>query len=75
VTQSEITDKLRATFGEKLGAWCESNSENAYQRRMGSYLEIAEPSAIRELAFFLRDEPALAFNSLLLISSLDNGDG
>jgi NADH-quinone oxidoreductase subunit C len=75
VSHSEIIEQLRTVFGEKLGAWRESNSENAYQRRMGSYLEIAEPSAIRDIAFFLRDEPSLAFDSLLLISSLDNGDG
>ena len=75
VTQFAIVELLRITFGDKLGAWRESNSENAYQRRMGSYLEIAEPSAIRDLAFFLRDEPSLAFDSLLLISSLDNANG
>lgn len=75
MTHSEIVEKLRTSFGDKLGAWRESPAENAYQRRMGSYLEIAEPSAIRILAFFLRDEPALAFDHLLLISSLDNGDG
>ncbi|MFI5202067.1 MAG: NADH-quinone oxidoreductase subunit C [Candidatus Kapaibacterium sp.] len=75
MTQPEIVELLRTTFGDKLGAWRESNSENAYQRQMGSYLEIAEPSALRELAFFLRDEPKLSFDSLLLISSLDNGNG
>jgi NADH-quinone oxidoreductase subunit C len=50
-------------------------SDNAYQHRMGSYLEIADPSAIRDLAFFLRDENDLAFDTLMLLSSLDNGDG
>jgi NADH-quinone oxidoreductase subunit C len=75
MNQKGIVEQLRSAFGDTLGAWRESNSENAYQRRMGSYLEIAEPSAIRDLAFFLRDEPALSFDSLLLISSLDNGDG
>ncbi len=73
--QLNIIDALRATFGETFGAWHESNSENAYQRRMGSFLEIAEPSTIRDLAFFLRDKRELDFDSLLLISSLDNGDG
>jgi NADH-quinone oxidoreductase subunit C len=73
--QSDIVEILRAVFGGAIGAWRESNSENAYQRRMGSFLEIAEPSSVRDLAFFLRDEPELAFDSLLLISSLDNGDG
>ncbi len=75
MTPTEIIEKLHAAFGDKIGAWRESNSENAYQRRMGSFLEIAETSILRDLAFFVRDDPSLAFNSLLLISSLDNGDG
>ena len=75
MTQPEIIDILRATFGEKIGAWREMKSENAYQLRMGSYLEIAEPTIIRDLAFFLRDEPSLVFDTLMLLSSLDNGDG
>jgi NADH-quinone oxidoreductase subunit C len=69
-----IIEKLRGRFGESIGAWHQSNSENAYQRRMGSFLEIAEPSAMRDIAFFLRDEPSLVFDSLLLLSSLDNGN-
>ncbi len=73
--QSDIIEKLRDVFGDAIGSWNESNSENAYQRRMGSFLEVANPSTVRDLAFFLRDEPSLAFDSLLLISSLDNGDG
>ncbi len=72
---TEIIAKLYSSFGEVFGSWHESNSENAYQRRMGSYLEVANPSTIRDLAFFLRDEPELAFDSLLLISSVDNGNG
>ena len=75
MNQSEIVEIIRAVFGDKLGAWHESNSENAYQRRTGSYFEIAESSSIREIAFYLRDDPSLAFDRLSLISSLDNGDG
>ncbi len=75
MTPSEIIETLRSAFGDTLGAWRESPGENAYQRRMGSYLEIAEPAVLRDLAFFLRDEPKLSFDSLLLISSLDNGNG
>jgi NADH-quinone oxidoreductase subunit C len=75
MTQPEIIDRLRATFGEKLGAWREMKSENAYHLRMGSYLEIVDSSFIRDLAFFLRDESDLAFDTLMLLSSLDNGDG
>jgi NADH-quinone oxidoreductase subunit C len=75
MTSSEIIAILHSSFGEGLGTWHESNSENAYQRRTDSYLEVTEPSTIRDLAFFLRDERSLDFDSLLLISSLDNGDG
>jgi len=75
MTQFEIIEMLRTAFGDKIGAWREMKSENAYQQRMGWYLEIAEPSVIRDLAFFLRDEPSLAFDTLMLLSSLDNGDG
>lgn len=73
--QEGIIELLRGAFGEKIGMWRTSISENAYQRRMGSFLEIADSSALREIAFSLRDDPSLDFNSLLLISSVDNGDG
>jgi NADH-quinone oxidoreductase subunit C len=75
MTPSEIISILHSSFGEAIGTWHESNSENAYQKRMGSYFEIGEPSALRDLAFFLRDERTLFFDSLLLISSVDNGNG
>jgi len=75
VSPSEIIERLRSAFGEALGAWREMPAENMYQRRMGSYLEIVRSSTIRDIAFFLRDEPDLEFDSLLLLSSLDNGDG
>jgi NADH-quinone oxidoreductase subunit C len=72
---SDIVAAIHSSFGEGIGTWHKSNSENAYQRRMGSYLEVADSSTIRDLAFFLRDERALFFDSLLLISSVDNGNG
>src|SRR5580698_644107 len=75
MTKQEIIERLRSAFGEKLGALREMKSDNAFQQRMGSYLDIAEPSIIRDLAFFLRDESDLAFDTLMLLSSLDNGDG
>ncbi len=75
MTQPEIIERLRITFGESLGAWRASNSDNPYQQRMGSYLEVANVAVLRNLAFFLRDDPVLSFDSLLLISSVDNGDG
>src|SRR5437763_1159236 len=73
MTQLEIIESLRTRFGDALGAWREMNDGSVYQQRTGSYLEIADASVIRELAFHLRDE--LDFNNLILISSLDNNDG
>jgi NADH-quinone oxidoreductase subunit C len=75
MTQFEIVEKLRSNFGDKVGAWREMTGGGEYQRRMGSYLEIAAPSSLLDIAFYLRDETELEFNALLLISSLDNGDG
>src|ERR1044071_9026019 len=73
MTQLEVLDSLRTHFGDALGPWREMKEGTAYVARTGSYLEIANASVIRDLAFFLRDE--LDFNNLILISSLDNGDG
>jgi NADH-quinone oxidoreductase subunit C len=75
MTQQEIVERLRANFGKALGEWREMRSENEYQRRTGSYLGISDPTSLQEIAFFLRDEKDLDFNSLLLISSVDNGNG
>ena len=75
MTQEEIVAKLRASFGDAIGAWRESQGENAYQRRMGAQLAIIDPKALIEIAFFLRDDKEFDINNLLLISSVDNGDG
>lgn len=68
-----FVEAIRSRFGDAIGEWNESKSENAYQQRMGSFLEIVDPSTLRELAFFLRDD--LQFDNLILISSVDNGNG
>ncbi len=73
--QLGIIERLQSAFGETLGVWHASNSESAYARRMGSFFQVSDPARLLELAFFLRDEPALAFDSLLLLSSVDHGDG
>ena len=73
MTQLEVLDSLRTHFGDALGPWREMKEGTAYVARTGSYLEIANASVIRDLAFFLRDE--LDFNNLILISSLDDNDG
>ncbi|MDP4199521.1 MAG: NADH-quinone oxidoreductase subunit C [Bacteroidota bacterium] len=75
MTQQEIVEHLRSTFGGTLGAWREMAEGGNYQRRSGSYLEIVDVRILRDLAFYLRDEPGLDFNNLMLLSSLDNGDG
>ncbi|HWF43509.1 MAG TPA: NADH-quinone oxidoreductase subunit C [Candidatus Kapabacteria bacterium] len=75
MTQQQIVEQLRATFPDKLGTWIEMTNGSEYQRRIGSYLEIASPEIVKELCLYLRDAKELAFNSLLLISTLDNGDG
>jgi NADH-quinone oxidoreductase subunit C len=68
-----MVEKICAAFGSTIGAWQESKSENLYQRKLGSFLEITDRSILRELAFFLRDD--LSFDHLILISSVDNGNG
>ena len=75
MTQQEIIEQLRATFPGKLGDWVTMVGGNPYQLRMGSYLQIADAQVIGELCMYLRDEKELAFDSLLLLSSVDNGDG
>ena len=75
MTQQEIIERLRAAFSDKVGEWIEMANGGEYQRRMGSYLQVADPQIIRWLCLYLRDEKDLGFNSLLLLSSTDNGDG
>lgn len=75
MTQPEIVERLRSVFGDSIGAWREMTEGSEYQKRMGSFLEITDASILRDLAFYLRDEPSLRFDHLLLISALDNADG
>ncbi len=75
MTHSEIIVLLRSRFGDAIGQWHDMSSDNAYQRQMGSYLDVTEPGVIQKLAFFLRDEKGLEFNNLILLSTLDNSDG
>lgn len=75
MSQSEIIERLRARFGNALGAWREMNEGSEYQRRMGSYLEILAPQSLVDICLFLRDDSELQFDSLLLLSSFDNAGG
>src|SRR5438552_3896257 len=73
MTNTEIYDKLKSAFGEKIGEWHEQLGSD-YMKRTSSYADVADTSYIRDICLYLRDEPDLAFDSLLLLSSLDNGD-
>ncbi len=74
MSQHSIIERLRGKFGDAIGAWREMAEGSEYQRRMGSYLEILAPQSLLDICFFLRDESELQFDSLLLISSVDNAD-
>jgi NADH-quinone oxidoreductase subunit C len=73
MTNTEIYEKLRSAFGEKIGDWHEQTGSD-YMKRMSSYADVSDPGYIRDVCLFLRDEPEMEFDSLLLLSSLDNGD-
>jgi NADH-quinone oxidoreductase subunit C len=75
MSAEEIVRRLRDQFTDAIGEWKEMKSGSVYQQRNGSYLNIIQANAVEEIAFFLRDEPDLDFNSLLLLSTLDNADG
>jgi len=73
MTNTEIYDKLKAAFGDKIGDWHEQTGSE-YMKKTSSYADVADTGYIRDVCLFLRDEPELEFDSLLLLSSLDNGD-
>jgi NADH-quinone oxidoreductase subunit C len=73
MTAAEIVEKLSANFYQKVGEWHEMKA-SPYMTRMGSYMDVTDASFIRDICLFLRDEPDLVFNNLMLLSSLDNGD-
>ena len=73
MTNTEIYDKLKSAFGEKIGEWHEQTGSE-YMKRMASYADVADPGYIRDICLYLRDEPELGFDSLLLLSASDNND-
>ncbi|MEI8133790.1 MAG: NADH-quinone oxidoreductase subunit C [bacterium] len=73
MTNTEIYDKLKGAFGEKIGEWHEQTGSE-YMKRMSSYADVTDAGYIRDVCLYLRDEPTLGFDSLLLLSSVDNGD-
>jgi NADH-quinone oxidoreductase subunit C len=74
MTNKEIYDNVKAAFGEKIGEWHEQTGSE-YMKRMSSYADVADSGYIRDICLYLRDESELGFDSLLNLSSLDNGDG
>jgi NADH-quinone oxidoreductase subunit C len=75
MTPREIGELLRDRLGDAMGQWKENSVGSEYFRTSGSSLELSDASKLLDLAFLLRDDPDLDFNSLQLISSLDNADG
>src|SRR5687768_12138003 len=73
MTHQEILEKLQASFAGKIGEFHEMKA-SPYQARMGSYVDITDISFLRDVCLYLRDENGLEFDSLLLLSSADNGD-
>jgi NADH-quinone oxidoreductase subunit C len=73
MTNKEIYDKLKAAFGEKIGDWNEQGP-NEYQKRTSSYADVADPSYLRDICLYLRDENDLLFDNLNVVSCVDNGD-
>jgi NADH-quinone oxidoreductase subunit C len=71
MTNTEIYDKLKSAFGDKIGEWHEQTGSD-YQKRMSSFADVSDAGYIRDVCLYLRD--TLGFDSLLLLSSLDNGD-
>lgn len=75
MTPRQMGELLRDRLGDAMGQWRENSVGSEYFRSSGSTLELADPSRLLDVAFLLRDDPELDFNSLLLLSSLDNADG
>jgi NADH-quinone oxidoreductase subunit C len=73
MTNTETYEKLKAAFGDRIGEWHEQTGSE-YMKRTSSYADIADTSYTRDICLYLRDEPELSFDRLLLLSSLDNGD-
>ncbi|MEP7235054.1 MAG: NADH-quinone oxidoreductase subunit C [Ignavibacteriota bacterium] len=73
MTNKEIYDNVKAAFGEKIGEWHEQTGSE-YMKRMSSYADVTDTSYLRDVCLYLRDTKELGFDSLLNLSSIDNGD-
>src|ERR1041385_8041692 len=64
MTPQEIFDKVKASFDDRV---LETKSEGV----IDPYIKLS-PTAVAEAAHFLRDEPDLAFDTLMCLSGVDN---
>lgn len=73
MTTPEIRDILLENFDGKIGDYHEF-ARSEYQKRYGSYVDVADKEWLRDICLFLRDDERMQFNSLLCLSTLDNND-
>jgi NADH-quinone oxidoreductase subunit C len=71
--QQAILEKVQAAFFGQLGEWHEMPM-SAYAKKYGSYLDVKNVDYLRDVCLYLRDEPDLQFDNLMLLSTVDNGD-
>src|SRR5712692_1224605 len=67
MTPSEISEKLKAAFGDRI---LEAKTEGA----VDPFVKVAPP-AVGEAALLLRDDPDLAFDYLMCLSGVDYTKG
>ncbi len=70
---TEIYEKVKAAFGDKIGEWHEQTGSE-YQKRTSSFADVADASYIRDVCLYLRDTADMNFDNLNLLSCMDNGD-
>ena len=73
MTTPAIRDILLENFDSKICDYHEF-ARSEYQKRYGSYIDVADKEWLRDICLFLRDDERLQFNSLLCLSTLDNND-
>jgi NADH-quinone oxidoreductase subunit C len=71
--QLAIQEKLSAAFGDQVGEW-HAMKGSAYATKFGSYLDVKNVDYLRDVCLYMRDQPELQFDNLMLLSTLDNGD-
>ena len=67
MSPQEIYDKLKARYGEAI-------LEVKIEGVLDPFVKVA-PASIRDVSYFLRDDPELQFDYLMCLSSMDYGKG